>query len=669
MTKSPNSKQPQDDGTRAGANAKRLEFGNWILFGIWSLGFGICLLTVLCCLAQPAEAQRARTAADKRRQADGYYHQALETRKALEQVPFEERAARDYQRVIQAFRRVYHTDPAYGNNTLCLMAIGALYAEMGQRWENQRSLESAVEAYRFLMREYPHSKFRREASLAMARIYRNDLKRPAEAMRQYERFLSEFPRAPEAQDAAQALVELRSTVAAPEEKREEAKTAPPAEAAPAPPAQDERKDESSLAVVSGVRHWVTPDYTRVVIDVEKDIEYGVGRVDNPPRVYVDLRGSRPVPEISNQTFPVENELLKGVKTGRHTLDVTRVVLYVGELTEYSVFELPNPYRVVVDIRDRAGSGEVASKKVSPEPSKPAQQPVQQPVARESAAKARPEPPAAKGIKTENAELAKAADRPAPKEVETKVAAARPNRDGSRSLTRALGLKIGRILLDPGHGGADVGTVGPTGYQEKELVLDIAKRLGDLIQERLGSEVLYTRQDDAFVPLEARTALANQQQADLFLSIHANSSRSQRVRGVETYYLNFTTDAEALDVAARENAVSQERISQLQGLVEKIALAEKVDESKEFATRVQAEVWKTQAVQDRRGANRGVKKAPFVVLIGANMPSVLAEIAFLSNPAEEKLLKTSEHRQKIAEALYSGILGYVESLSVVKVAGR
>jgi len=348
--------------------------------------------------------------------------------------------------------------------------------------------------------------------------------------------------------------------------------------------------------------------------------------------------------------------------------VTRVVLYVGDLTEYSVFELPNPYRVVVDIRDRDGSGaaesEAASRTTAPEPKGP-EQPKPP---RETAAKSPPAPPpvaAEETARTEPAEVAKVADGP----VFEKVEAAQPNRDGTRSLTRALGLKIGKILIDPGHGGSDTGTIGPSGYQEKDLVLDIAKRLGKMIEEQLGSEVVFTRQDDSYVPLETRTAVANQQEADLFLSIHANSSRSPRARGVETYYLNFTTDADALEVAARENAISKERVSQLQGLVQKIALAEKVDESKEFATHVQAKVWKTQAVQNRKTADRGVKKAPFVVLIGANMPSALAEIAFLSNPAEEKQLKTESHRQKIAEALYEGILGYAETLSVVKVAAK
>ena len=254
-----------------------------------------------------------------------------------------------------------------------------------------------------------------------------------------------------------------------------------------------------------------------MIDVGTDVKYGVGRVGNPPRVYVDLFGSRPVPEINNQTFPVENGLLKGVKTGRHASDVTRVVLYVGDLTEYFVFELPNPYRVVVDIRDRDGSGAaesgVVSKTTTPEPKRP-----EQPKApAETAAKSPPAPPTVAVEETESTEpveVAKVADGP----IFERVEAAQPNRDGNRSLTRALGLKIGKILIDPGHGGSDTGTIGPSGYREKDLVLDIAKRLGKLIEEQLGSEVVFTRQDDSFIPLETRTAVANQHQADLFLSI-------------------------------------------------------------------------------------------------------------------------------------------------------
>jgi N-acetylmuramoyl-L-alanine amidase len=247
--------------------------------------------------------------------------------------------------------------------------------------------------------------------------------------------------------------------------------------------------------------------------------------------------------------------------------------------------------------------------------------------------------------------------------------ARPNAAGDRSLTRALGLKIGKIVIDAGHGGHDTGTIGPNGLLEKDVVLDVAKRLGRLLESRLGAEVIYTRQDDTFIPLETRTAIANRERADLFISIHANSSRDADARGVETYYLNFTSSPEALEVAARENAVSEKSIYELQDLVKKIALKEKIEESREFAGDVQESLYGGLALNNVGIRNRGIKKAPFIVLIGANMPSILAEISFVSNPTDERKLETSEHRQRIAESLYRGVSKYVNGLSGVKVASK
>jgi N-acetylmuramoyl-L-alanine amidase len=247
--------------------------------------------------------------------------------------------------------------------------------------------------------------------------------------------------------------------------------------------------------------------------------------------------------------------------------------------------------------------------------------------------------------------------------------AKPTASGDRSLIRALGLKIGKIVIDPGHGGHDTGTIGPEGLQEKDLVLEVGRRLGKLLQTRLGAEVVYTRKNDTFIPLETRTAIANQQRADLFISIHANSSRDPDARGVETYYLNFTSSPEALEVAARENAVSEKSIYELQDLVKKIALKEKIEESREFAGDVQQSLHSGLAAKSPAIRNRGVKKAPFIVLIGANMPSILAEISFVSNPTDEHRLETSEYRQRIAESLYRGIAKYVDGLSGVKVASK
>lgn len=245
-----------------------------------------------------------------------------------------------------------------------------------------------------------------------------------------------------------------------------------------------------------------------------------------------------------------------------------------------------------------------------------------------------------------------------------------NSNGDRSLTRALGLKLRRVVIDPGHGGNDQGSAGVTGLLEKDLVLDVSKRLGALIEEQLGSEVVYTRSNDVFIPLEERTKIANAKKADLFISVHANSSPISSVTGVETYYLSLTTLKTSLDLAARENATSERSIHELRDLVQKIALKDKVDESREFATRVQVALSQLSVQQGAKGSSRrdrGVKKAPFIVLIGAAMPSILAEIGFLSNSREEQNLRKPEYRQKLADALFKGVSSYADSLSHFQVA--
>jgi N-acetylmuramoyl-L-alanine amidase len=239
------------------------------------------------------------------------------------------------------------------------------------------------------------------------------------------------------------------------------------------------------------------------------------------------------------------------------------------------------------------------------------------------------------------------------------------RDGQSTLTRTLGLKIGRIVIDAGHGGHDTGTIGPTGLMEKDLCLDVALRLGKIVEQKLpGAEVVYTRSDDTFIPLEERTNIANLAKADLFISIHANSSPDHAARGIETYYLNLRGSPEAMEVAARENATSAEGIHDLQDVVRQIARTEKIDESKEFAEDVQDSLSKRIQRSAKTVKNRGVHKAPFVVLIGADMPSILTEISFLSNPADEQLLKRPEQRQHVAEGIFSGVSSYLESMNSV-----
>lgn len=612
----------------------------------------------------------AHTTAQKIQQAKVYFERATKAQEALLEKPVEKRSQKDYEGVIRAFRRVYYAAPTYQNNAKSLTVMGEIYEEMARRLDNKKYLHSAIGAYEYLLEEYPHSRYRHNALLTIGRIYREELGQPEEALQQFELYLKRYPRHQMVQQAREAVRAIKQGLATREQAVSVARNFASG--------GSRRKSSSGRPLVTNIRHWATPDYTRVVIDVEEKVKYRIGRLVNPDRIYFDLQDTEIDPAVSGKSFPVEYGLLRQVRIAPNRTGVSRVVLDLGNITDYSVFELPNPYRLVVDIHGEGSQGgqgnglpdvQVADVQIA---DAQAQTPLAGP-----GGNARSDGVASSEEIREEL-FASAAETAAPagasenavataEPVFGKIQTAKPNGDGSHSLIRALGLKIARITIDPGHGGRDTGTIGPSGLQEKELVLDVAQRLGPLIVERLGSEVLYTREDDSFVPLETRTAIANEKRADLFISIHANSSRSRSARGIETYYLNFTTDAEALEVAARENAVSQESIYQLQDLVQRIAQQEKMGESKEFAIRVQSALWKNIGNGTQRMKNRGVKKAPFVVLIGANMPSVLAEVAFLSNPQDEKLLRTDEHRQKIAEALYAGIEEYADSLSGVKVA--
>ncbi len=273
--------------------------------------------------------------------------------------------------------------------------------------------------------------------------------------------------------------------------------------------------------------------------------------------------------------------------------------------------------------------------------------------------------------------------PAPKKAEvTTIAASLPKRNVApeiipppvpdrtavpdRSMIRALGLKVNRIVIDPGHGGQDYGTSSPSGLHEKELVLDVSKRLATLLRQSLGAEVILTRTDDTFVSLDDRTIMANQRKADLFISVHANSSPARSAFGIETFYLNFAASAGALEVASRENSSARKNVHDLNDLLQKIALNAKLDESRDFAQKVQNALV---AGDTTRGRNRGVKRAPFIVLIGADMPAILTEIGFVTNPAEETNLRKSEYRQKIAEQIFNGVAAYASSLNPTQVAQR
>lgn len=412
-----------------------------------------------------------------------------------------------------------------------------------------------------------------------------------------------------------------------------------------------------------VRFWSLGDVTRIAIETTSEAEYRAERVESPDRIFFDLPGTRRKEgERGIQTIAVDNGLVKQIRVAETRPAVVRIVLDLARPAEYSVSQLRHPDRLIIEIRAASASAATTASPAAGAPtveaSKTAVATAKEPKAAEPAA-AKPMPEA----KTAEAAPAKPAE-PVPPPA---LAASRDSH-GQRSLIRALGLKLQRVVIDPGHGGHDTGTIGPSGLVEKDLVLDIAKRLGALIAERLGAEVIYTRTEDVFVPLEERTAFAMRQHADLFISVHANASRSARIAGPETFYLNFTTDQSAMDVAARENATSGETIKDYPALVEKIAKNEKVNESRELAGIIQNALY-AGLMRGRGLRDRGVKKAPFMVLIGAQIPSVLTEIAFISNPRDERLLKRDDYRKRVAEALFKGVSQYADTLSRYDVAKR
>jgi N-acetylmuramoyl-L-alanine amidase len=415
-----------------------------------------------------------------------------------------------------------------------------------------------------------------------------------------------------------------------------------------------------------------PGVTRVVLDVEAQtpaVTYTASQLSDPDRLMVELRLASPAPSIT------------GSVSGAKILSQAPLSSLAPDLEAASTVAAKPVVAAKPAPRQFHAPPEDPTAPKSPDPSAAAIAAMNLPKLEiltppALVASAKPIPPPASGRivllppPDQQASVAPQASlSTTPPKPHSEPLPAKANAAGDHSLTRALGLKLGRVVIDAGHGGNDAGTHGPSGLLEKDVVLDVAMKLGALLQERLGSEVVYTRSDDTYIPLEERTRIANDRKADLFLSIHANSSPYRTVGGVETYYLNFTTSKAALDLAAKENASSQSSIFDLKDVLAKIAMKDKIDESREFASTIQNSLFALSNKNNAAAKNRGIKKAPFVVLIGASMPSVLAEIGFLTNATDEALLKKPEHRQKIAEALYKGVASYADSLSHFQMAKR
>jgi N-acetylmuramoyl-L-alanine amidase len=641
------------------------------------------------------------SAAVKRQSASTQFARAEEQRAALNSKAPERRTLADYKQVVNTYRRVYLITPHAAEVPDALVAVAELYAEMGERF-GRSYFQSAVDTYQFLMREYPKSHYCQDAYLRVAKLQQDQLDDASGAIQTYEAFLKKFPRSPHKREAQEARAELallqnsipanapksaivRSAGSEPTRAKSTERTAardltPQAGAESADRGTAEKVAGANLngrvPLIRKISARAGQNSTRVIIELDGGLQYNSGRIANPDRIYFDLHGKL-TPQLAHSKIQTDGTMLSAVRVAQNPLGVVRVVLDVNGVTDYSASLLNDPSRLVIDLYStgkpmqgvqtaRVNSGGVDSS--APETvteavvaEKPSEKPEPAAASPTKSAKAGGEDPLIV-IPQPKSKLGSTAGGKSPNLVQP-TSSPQPTRDGNSTLTRALGLKIGRIVIDAGHGGHDTGTIGPTGLMEKDLCLDVALRLGKIIQQRLPSaDVVLTRSDDTFIPLEERTHIANEAKADMFISIHANSSQDPGARGIETYYLNLKGSPEAMEVAARENATDDQGIHELQDLVKQIARTEKIDESKEFAEDVQDSLAKRVQKAARPVRNRGVRKAPFVVLIGADMPSILTEISFLSNPADEKMLKQPEHRQRVAEGIYQGVASYLQNLN-------
>jgi N-acetylmuramoyl-L-alanine amidase len=615
--------------------------------------------------------QSARKAIDSGRPADG--------------------VRKDVTRVVAGYQSFVGRYPrsSYSDNALWQAAM--LSASSYARFHIESDRAQAVSLLKRLSGEYPASPLLRQAKPAMARL--SGVRDPGQS----RRVAAGSPAAPTpVAPVPAAPAPARVVTSAPSSTPESPIPAPAA--LTTPPA----RATGSVASLRAVRRTVLPNVVRIAIELDREVDFNHDRIATPDRVFVDLHGT----EVSAGVQPAasfDEGIVKAVRVGPRPSGTTRVVLDLTSAGPYNVFTLYNPFRVVVDL-DRTGkapgvlkasaapsddtvmparleaSRTVSMAAASPPPAAPIPTPAPEQVVIPADETIKPAPPVETMAPGATVAPATAPNVVVPlpaKHAAGAAAAAIPpatvipappsqNLQGRFSLSRQLGLGISRIVIDAGHGGHDPGAQSK-GLNEADLVLDVALRLQKLLLKSPGVEVVLTRSTDVFIPLEERTAIANREGADLFLSIHANASRNPSARGVETYFLNFASNPDAEAVAARENSASGQTMHNLPDIVKAITLNNKLDESRDFATLVQRAMVDHLANGTKGVRDLGVKQAPFVVLIGAGMPSVLAEISFVTHQQEGRLLKTGAYRQKIAEALFDGLREYQRSLKNVKAA--
>lgn len=508
----------------------------------------------------------------------------------------------NWEQVIQGFKKVAESYPRHGRADDALYMGGKASEGLYAISRRKGDARQALEFYDRLAKKHPTSNLADDACYLAGRILEHNLDSRSEAYVRYKQGADKHPRG----DMLALCREGAKRLSAYAPKRSVGKSAA---------SDSARSDASGPLKIHQVRYWSSPDYTRVVIEMTRTGHYtphllqADKREGQPVRLYVDIKDGNvddQVPAVQK----VGDGLLRSIRVGNPSDDLARIVLDLETYEDYKIFTLGNPQRIVIDVSGRR-----------PASLKTARPVLHAPVSKDGDA------------------IAKVLDKsPAEKPLKVTLPASR------------VSGKLRRIVVDAGHGGKDPGAIGPSGVKEKDITLALAKRLAVRLEKELGCQVILTRDKDVFLPLEERTAIANRVGADLFLSIHANASNNRKAQGVETYYLNFSKNDKAAAVAARENGTSLKQVSDLELILFDLMANAKINESSRLAAEIQKSLVDNLSKHYSPVKNHGVRQGPFYVLLGANMPSVLVEAAFISNKTEESRLRSSKYQERAARAI-------------------
>jgi N-acetylmuramoyl-L-alanine amidase len=502
------------------------------------------------------------------------------------------------------YEKVYAGHPKSGEAVWALYFSARMYTKLYQYSGLEKDLDQAVAIYKKIVEAYPDHRLADDAQYRIGEIYYRERQNPTQAYVEFLKVDIKFPTG-DMRERARGMMDKLAAVLS---REKQAKKAPAAEGG------------GALARVQDIRHWSTPSYTRVVVDMERQVKYESHllkkdpKLNKPRRLYVDLKGA--VASDIESSIPIRDGLLRRARAGQNSRDTVRVVLDIDNIEGYKIFHLHDPFRIVVDVRGTKPNDEEEKRKIE-------------------------------DLKKRTRKGIRRVKEP----------------DSEMTLARQLGLSVKRIVIDPGHGGKDPGCIYRGGIKEKDVVLKLAKILAMKVEKELGCEAVLTRVDDTFLPLERRTAFANMRKGDLFLSLHINAHRQAGIAGLETYFLNMATDERAVLVAARENSTSEKNLSDLQTILNDLMLNTKISESSKLAHEVHRGMVNRLRKSYKGVKSLGVKQAPFYVLIGAEMPAVLVETGFITNPTERKRLLSESYLESLADGIVAGMAGYIESIDV------